>query len=84
MMYGSTKEGGQVYRLTHIYDNDTERIDHYTYDSDELVSRMAIRFFTEDDKLTFKNEFEDNEEFMDLVREAKDKYGESDKKKKKK
>ena len=76
MMYGSNKKGGQVYRLTHVYDYKNKRIDDYIYDYPNLlVSCTAIRFFTEDDKLILKNEFTDNLYLMEMLTKATNKYG---------
>ena len=46
-MYGSKKDKGHVYELTHIYNNECEDIDHTTYTPDKLVGLLSLRQYTE-------------------------------------
>jgi P4 family phage/plasmid primase-like protien len=66
LLYGSKKNGGSVYRLSHIYDSymNEKRLD--TYDDAELVALLAIRRFGEEDELKYKTQY-DNDEFMKQV-----------------
>lgn len=49
MVYGSKKETGQVYKLTHVYEDNKEIFPRYTYG--ELVEILSIRQFRDDEPI---------------------------------
>jgi hypothetical protein len=54
MMYGSKKEGGQLYKLTHIYDHNLNDID-INIENDELVHLLSNQRYDIDSKELLKN-----------------------------
>lgn len=52
VMYGSRKENGLVYRLTHVFDYQMNELPLLEFD--ELVYLMSIRQFDKDDCLSFR------------------------------
>lgn len=57
-MYGSRKQNGQLYKLTHIYDHLIREKKLDTYDNDEIVVLCCVRRFTEEDNAPLKNNSE--------------------------
>lgn len=84
MMYGSKKEDGDVYRLTHIFDNDLkEYIDDKKFNPLQLINLLSIRKYNENESIKYRNEDEidDYGLFEEKLLEVKVKYMSNTKKK---
>jgi phage/plasmid-associated DNA primase len=57
-LYGSRKIKGQLYNLTAIYDINMEQKSLDTYEQDELVSKLCIRQYDEDETVKLKDKYE--------------------------
>lgn len=58
IMYGSKKENGSLYKLTHIYNGNLNIIKNNHYGEDEIVSLTAIRQFSEEDAVKLRKKFD--------------------------
>lgn len=54
MMYGSRKDTGKMYKLTHAYDSNLKQIKKNVYKKYASAAYFSVRKFGEDDELTLK------------------------------
>lgn len=77
MMYGSKKEDGDVYKLTHIFDNEMrEYINDKKYTPIQMVNLFSIRKYNENECIKYmdEDEMEDVELYQNKLMEVKVKY----------
>lgn len=71
LMYRSKKRDGKVYKLTNIYDANNNKKRKDLYDHKELVVHLAVRKYTEDDKIELKQK---EPKTLELIDEIYNKY----------
>ncbi|AYV76011.1 MAG: D5-like helicase-primase [Terrestrivirus sp.] len=73
-MYGSKKDkGGQIYKLTQIYNGNGIETNIDLYDADELVVLLCLRQYFQDDCLSLNDKY-NNDEFKAILNDEFDKF----------
>jgi len=73
LMYGSHKEGRDPYSLTKIYQHNMKIDKTDNYDTEELVSVLSLRRFSEEDNTEFKKKYH-SDKFIDEFNSIVEKY----------
>ncbi|ATZ80378.1 D5 family helicase-primase [Bodo saltans virus] len=62
LMFGSTKEGRNPYKLTHIFSHNLEEIPINEYDDEQLIAIFSLQKYIDDDDIEFCEEYKEEEE----------------------